>query len=231
MGRNNKYPQKEKRKSRSSPQANLKLVKSRTRNQSAYLSNLIDPGVPIVFGSGPAGSGKTLLAVYAAAKSLYDGTVRKIVLTRPVVEAGENLGFLPGTLEEKIDPYMKPLFDSFLHCFRQQTLDAMFNKKLIEVCPLAFMRGRTFTDAYIILDEAQNASEEQIKMMLTRLGDGTQLTITGDPDQSDIRGSGLKFWTDLLEHEHYVAVTKFTTEDNQRRPEVAALLRKYYDSK
>ena len=228
MGNKNR-PQKEKRKQKAVSSANLRVVKPKTSNQYDYLNNLLDSEIPIVFGVGPAGSGKTLLSVYAAAKSLYDGTVKKIVLTRPVVEAGESLGFLPGTLEDKIDPYMKPLFDSFLYCFCQQVLGTMLDRGRLEICPLAFMRGRTFTDTYIILDEAQNASQEQIKMMLTRLGDGTQLAITGDPDQSDIRDGGLKFWTELLEDEYYVSTTQFAIRDNQRRPEVGAVLRKYYN--
>ncbi len=194
------------------------------------MASLLNPELPIVFGLGPAGTGKTQCAVYAAATALYDGSVRKIILTRPVVEAGESLGFLPGTLEEKIDPYMKPLFDCFYECFHRETLIDLINREVIDICPLAYIRGRTFKSAYVILDEAQNATREQIKMTLTRLGHESQIALTGDTTQSDLHHNGkngLSFWATLLINEPYTNVSYLTNEDNQRRPEVAALLRKY----
>lgn len=212
----------------------LKVVKPKTLNQSNYLRDLLDIDLPIVIGTGPAGTGKTQLAIYAAAKSLYDGTVRRIILARPVVEAGENLGFLPGTLEEKIDPYMRPLFDAFKLCFRKDTLVELLNREVIEVCPLAYVRGRTFKDAYVILDEAQNATKEQVKMVLTRLGHESNIALTGDPSQSDLHipngRNGLAVWSKILEDEDYTSVCQLTSVDNQRRPEVALLLQKYYEN-
>jgi len=226
------YSKKEVKK-RAIPQPYLRIVKPKTKNQYNYLEALTNRQIPIVVGSGPAGTGKTQLAVFAAAKAIYDGVIGKIILTRPVVEAGgEKLGFLPGTLEEKIDPYMRPLFDSFAKCFDKNTFSNLIDRNIIEICPLAYIRGRTFIDSYVILDEAQNATVDQIKMVLTRLGTGSQIALTGDPSQSDLPTElkgGLLVWAEkVFEGEDYAAVCNLYDEDCQRRPEVVALLKKYY---
>jgi len=229
-----KYAQKEKRKVPSRTHYQLKVLKPKTKNQHKYLQTLLDADLPINFAVGPAGTGKTALCVYAAAKALYDGTVHQVVLTRPVVEAGgENLGFLPGTLEDKIDPYMQPLYDAFKQCFSKNTVKDLISEGKIKVAPIAYMRGITFKKSFVILDEAQNATREQVKLVLTRLGYGSKIVVTGDIGQSDLSDnqSGLAFWANLLVDEPYVSVAELTHADNQRIPEVAALLRKYEEAK
>jgi len=213
----------------------LKQIKPKTKNQNKYLNDLLNPDFPIVFGTGPAGTGKTLLATYAAIKSLYDGSVDRIVITRPIVEAGESLGFLPGSLEDKIDPYLRPIYDSLKILLTHDKIRELRDSFKLEVSPIAYMRGRSLTNAYVILDEAQNATIPQVKMVLTRLGHDTQIALTGDCSQSDLPTqlavtNGLKYWSNLLDTEPYVKVVQLTHADNQRRKEVSLLLEKYENS-
>lgn len=184
----------------------------------------------ITFALGPAGTGKTYVAVGLAARALLAREVRRIVLTRPAIEAGERLGFLPGTLEEKIDPYLRPLYDALADIFEPDKLSRMMSEKTIEIAPLAFMRGRTLNDAFILLDEAQNTSPEQMKMFLTRLGFGGRAIITGDPSQTDLpRGmrSGLVDATRLVEGIPGIGIVRFSDVDVVRHPLVAAIIRAY----
>ncbi len=184
----------------------------------------------IVFGVGPAGTGKTYLAMALAVRSLLDKAVRRIILTRPAVEAGERLGFLPGTLEEKVDPYLRPLYDALHDMLDPEKVQRLMADDVIEVAPLAFMRGRTLNDAFVILDEAQNTSVEQMKMFLTRLGFGAKAVITGDPSQTDLpRGqrSGLRDALDLLDGIGGIGIARFTDVDVVRHPLVAEIIRAY----
>ncbi len=161
-----------------------KVIRAKTPGQQAYVDALEE--YAIVFGIGPAGTGKTYLAMARAVSQLLAGRVRRIVLTRPAVEAGENLGFLPGTLTEKIDPYLRPLYDALRDMVEEETLQKLMEAGAIEVAPLAYMRGRTLNDSYVILDEAQNTTPAQMKMFLTRLGFGSQMVVTGDISQIDL---------------------------------------------
>lgn len=184
----------------------------------------------IVFAVGPAGTGKTYLAVALAVRALLDKQVRRIVLTRPAVEAGEKLGFLPGTLEEKVSPYVRPLYDALGDMLEVDKVQRLMADDVIEVAPLAFMRGRTLNDAFVILDEAQNTTVEQMKMFLTRLGFGAKAVVTGDPSQSDLprgQASGLRDALYLLEGIRGIGVTRFTDADVVRHPLVAAIIRAY----
>ena len=197
-------------------------------NQKQYVDQV--RANDIVFGVGPAGTGKTYLAVALAVRALLDKQVRRIVLTRPAVEAGEKLGFLPGTLEEKVSPYVRPLYDALGDMLEVDKVQKMMADDVIEVAPLAFMRGRTLNDAFVILDEAQNTSVEQMKMFLTRLGYGSKAVITGDPSQTDLpRGqpSGLRDALGLLEGIRGIGITRFTDADVVRHPLVAEIIRAY----
>jgi phosphate starvation-inducible PhoH-like protein len=187
-------------------------------------------GNDICFGVGPAGTGKTYLAMALAVRALLDKSIRRIILTRPAVEAGERLGFLPGTLEEKVDPYLRPLYDALHDMLEPEKVQKMMADDIIEVAPLAFMRGRTLNDAFVILDEAQNTTVEQMKMFLTRLGFGSKAVITGDASQSDLpRGmrSGLRDALDLLDGIRGIGVARFTDADVVRHPLVAEIVRAY----
>jgi len=184
----------------------------------------------IVFAVGPAGTGKTYLAMALAVRALLDKQVRRIILTRPAVEAGERLGFLPGTLEEKVDPYLRPLYDALHDMIEADKLERFMADGTVEVAPLAFMRGRTLNDSFIVLDEAQNTTPEQMKMFLTRMGFGSKAVITGDITQTDLpRGqrSGLRDALELVDGIRGIGKVSFTDQDVVRHPLVAALIRAY----
>jgi phosphate starvation-inducible protein PhoH and related proteins len=184
----------------------------------------------IVFAIGPAGTGKTYLAMAMAVRALLDRQVRRIIMTRPAVEAGERLGFLPGTLEEKVDPYLRPLHDALADMLEPERRERYMTEGTIEVAPLAFMRGRTLNDAFIVLDEAQNTTPEQMKMFLTRMGFGSKAVVTGDPTQTDLpRGqrSGLVDALELVDGIRGIGRVDFTDADVVRHPLVAALIRAY----
>ena len=196
--------------------------------QKAYVD--LVRGNDIVFAVGPAGTGKTYLAVALAVRALLDKQVRRIILTRPAVEAGERLGFLPGTLEEKVDPYLRPLYDALHDMIDADKLDRFMADGTVEVAPLAFMRGRTINEAFIVLDEAQNTTPEQMKMFLTRMGFGSKAVVTGDITQTDLpRGqkSGLRDALELVDGIRGIGRVQFTDQDVVRHPLVAALIRAY----
>jgi phosphate starvation-inducible protein PhoH and related proteins len=184
----------------------------------------------IVFAIGPAGTGKTYLAMALAVRALLDKQVRRIILTRPAVEAGERLGFLPGTLEEKVDPYLRPLFDALHDMLDPERLQRMMAENIVEVSPLAFMRGRTLNESFIVLDEAQNTTPAQMKMFLTRMGYGAKVVITGDITQTDLpagQRSGLRDALDLVRDIRGIGNIEFSDADVVRHPLVAALIRAY----
>ena len=202
-----------------------KTIKVKNVNQYKYLD--IISNSTITFGIGPAGTGKTFLAVASAVKMYAENNIRKIVLTRPAVEAGERLGYLPGDLSQKIDPYLVPLFDSLEHFFGNDNLGYLIEKRNIEIVPLAYMRGRTLNDACIILDEAQNATVNQIKMFLTRLGENSKVIITGDESQIDLYKkdySGLKKTRKILSNIDDISVMEFQNSDIVRNPIVSKIL-------
>ena len=208
-----------------------KIVEPRSRAQRDYVASLF--ANEMVFGIGPAGTGKTYLAVAAAVSMFLDGTVERIVLSRPAVEAGERLGFLPGDMKEKIDPYLQPLYDALNDMLPKKQVLKLQEEGKIEIAPLAFMRGRTLSNACVVLDEAQNTTEMQMKMFLTRLGEGGRMTITGDPSQIDLpRGtrSGLVQALDLLKNIDGIGVTRFTASDVVRHHLVARIVQAYETS-
>ncbi len=205
-----------------------KLVEPRTAAQKAYVQSLFDH--EMAFGIGPAGTGKTYLAVAVGVSMFISGHVDRIVLCRPAVEAGERLGFLPGTQEEKVDPYMQPLYDALNDFLPGKQLAKLKEDKAIEIAPLAFMRGRTLSRAFVVLDEAQNATTMQMKMFLTRLGEGSRMVITGDRTQVDLpRGvpSGLADAERLLKSVPKIGFNYFTSKDVVRHPLVAAIIEAY----
>ena len=200
----------------------------RTPNQHLYLDNIL--AHDITFGIGPAGTGKTFLAVACAVDALERSAVQRIVLTRPAVEAGERLGFLPGDLAQKVDPYLRPLYDALYELMGIDKVTRAFEKGIIEVAPLAFMRGRTLSHAFVILDEAQNTTAEQMKMFLTRIGFGSKCVVTGDVSQIDLaRGelSGLIDAERVLRRVAGIATTRFTSADVVRHPLVARIVDAY----
>ncbi|MCP5271644.1 MAG: PhoH family protein [Burkholderiaceae bacterium] len=200
----------------------------RTPNQVAYLRQIL--ARDICFGIGPAGTGKTFLAVACAVDALERGTVQRIVLTRPAVEAGEKLGFLPGDLAQKVDPYLRPLYDALYDLMGFERVGRAFEKGQLEIAPLAFMRGRTLNHAFVILDEAQNSTREQMKMFLTRIGFGSKCVITGDVSQIDLpkgQSSGLVDAEHVLQNVEGVGFTHFGADDVVRHPLVARIVRAY----
>ena len=203
-------------------------LRGRTPNQVRYLRNILSHDVS--FGIGPAGTGKTYLAVACAVDALERSSVQRIVLTRPAVEAGERLGFLPGDLAQKVDPYLRPLYDALYDLMGFERVTAAFEKGTLEIAPLAFMRGRTLNHAFVILDEAQNTTPEQMKMFLTRIGFGSRAVITGDVSQIDLpRGttSGLVDAERVLDGVRGIAFSRFTAADVVRHPLVARIVEAY----
>ncbi|MDR1747603.1 MAG: PhoH family protein [Spirochaetaceae bacterium] len=214
----------------------IRRIYPKTGNQAVYMRKMRD--YDLIFCTGPAGSGKTFIAVAEALRLVLSRQKRKLVLTRPVVEAGENLGFLPGDLEQKINPYLRPLLDSIEMLLSPETIRKMEDSGVIEIAPLAYMRGRTLTDCVVILDEAQNTTKEQMKMFLTRMGEGTRMIITGDITQTDLpskggRGagarpvSGLSHATDLLDGIEGILVVRLEGGDVVRNPLIRKIIQAY----
>jgi len=205
-----------------------RTIRPKTANQKRYVEAIEDH--TITFGIGPAGTGKTYLAMAKAVAALQSKKVNRIVLTRPAVEAGENLGFLPGTLSEKIDPYLRPLFDALHDMIDIDSIPRLMQSGIIEVAPLAYMRGRTLNDAFVILDEAQNTTPEQMKMFLTRLGFGSKMVITGDITQVDLpnaQKSGLKVVREILKDIDDIAFLELTAEDVVRHRLIGDIVKAY----
>ena len=205
-----------------------KQVAPKTANQRKYLDAIA--ANDLVFGIGVAGTGKSFLAVAMAVDALFKKQVSRIVLTRPAVEAGERLGFLPGDLQEKIDPYLRPLYDALFDLVDGEKVAKMLEKRVIEIAPLAFMRGRTLSDAFIILDEAQNTTTEQMKMFLTRIGPGSKAVVTGDKTQIDLpshQRSGIKEAEAILQDIEGIAFVHFTDVDVVRHKLVQSIVRAY----
>ena len=203
-------------------------LRARTPNQSVYLDHIAHHD--ITFGIGPAGTGKTYLAVACAVDALERSAVQRIVLTRPAVEAGEKLGFLPGDLGQKVDPYLRPLYDALYDLLGFERVQKAFERSAIEIAPLAFMRGRTLNNAFVILDEAQNTTPEQMKMFLTRIGFGSKCVVTGDVSQIDLpkgQTSGLIDAERVLKRVKGLAFTRFTSADVVRHPLVARIVDAY----
>jgi phosphate starvation-inducible PhoH-like protein len=207
---------------------NGKIIKAKTTNLKKLVKETEKKDM--VFAIGPAGTGKTYTSVALAAKALRDKSVKRIVLTRPAVEAGESLGFLPGDLKEKLDPYLQPLYDALRDMIPHEKLEGFIEKKIIEVAPLAFMRGRTLDDAFVILDEAQNTTHSQMKMFLTRMGMNAKFIITGDPSQVDLppkQQSGLKEAMRILKDVKEIGFVHLTEEDVVRHPVVRKIILAY----
>jgi phosphate starvation-inducible PhoH-like protein len=206
----------------------LAVINLRNENQAIYVNNMAHND--IIFGIGPAGTGKTFLAVAAAVEALEQHRVRRIVLVRPVVEAGEHLGFLPGDLSQKIDPYLRPLYDAFHEMYEFDKVERLLEQHVIEIAPLAYMRGRTLSDAFIILDESQNTTKEQMKMFLTRIGFNSTAVITGDLTQIDLpssKMSGLKHAHQLLQNIPRINFTYFDSKDVVRHPIIQKIIDAY----
>ncbi len=209
-------------------QTRHKLVRPRGANQTAYLKSIQEND--LAFGIGPAGTGKTYLAVAAALDALENGEVRRIVLVRPAVEAGERLGFLPGDMSQKVDPYLRPMYDALYDMTGIESVMRLIEKNVIEIAPLAFMRGRSLNESFVILDEAQNSSVEQMKMFLTRIGFGSHAVVTGDITQIDLpkgQQSGLKNAMHILKDVDGIAFTFFTPRDVVRHPLVQRIVEAY----
>ena len=207
-----------------------KAVSAMTRGQAKYLDLLVNADNALVFGVGPAGTGKTYLAVATGVAELNAGIRQRLIVTRPAVEAGEKLGFLPGTLEEKVDPYMLPIWDSLRELMGQEQMERRMARGEIEVAPIAFMRGRTLKNAFVIVDEAQNTTAAQMKMVLTRLGRDSRMVVTGDPDQVDLPGnqeSGLKQALRILKDVEGISVQRLTAADVVRHGLVSRIIDAY----
>ncbi|GBG96395.1 PhoH family protein [Lactococcus termiticola] len=207
-----------------------KPIRLKNLGQKQYVDSVKNHD--ITFGIGPAGTGKTFLAVVLAVQALRNGQVKRIVLTRPAVEAGENLGFLPGDLQEKVDPYLRPVYDALFQILGKSATERMIEREIIEIAPLAYMRGRTLDDAFVILDEAQNTTTMQMKMFLTRLGFNSKMIVNGDISQIDLPGhtkSGLIDAKDKLKYVHQIDFVYFTAKDVVRHPVVAEIIKAYED--
>jgi phosphate starvation-inducible PhoH-like protein len=205
-----------------------RIVRPRGPHQREYVRSILTHDIN--FGVGPAGTGKTYLAVACAIESLEAARVQRIVLVRPVVEAGERLGFLPGALEDKVDPYLRPLYDALHEMLGFEKVQRLLERNIIEIAPLAYMRGRSLNESFIILDEAQNTTAEQMKMFLTRIGFGTTAVITGDVTQTDLRRtqlSGLKQAIEILHDVEGIAFTHFTPQDVVRHALVQKIVEAY----
>ena len=205
-----------------------KTIRAKTMGQRIYINAM--KRNDLVFGIGPAGTGKTFLAVVYAAKQLRKGSVKRIVLTRPAVEAGESLGFLPGDLKEKVDPYLRPLYDGLNTVLGREQTQRLIERGVIEIAPLAYMRGRTLDDAFVILDEAQNTTHAQMKMFLTRLGFGSKMVVTGDQTQIDLpKGvkSGLKEAVKKISGVSGISIMKMDQSDVVRHPLVSKIINRY----
>ena len=210
---------------------NRVVISARNANQKVYLHKLQDENISIVLAIGPAGTGKTMLAVQHGIKQLQEGVVDKIIVTRPAVSVDEDLGFLPGTLNEKMAPWTRPIFDVFLEYYKQQDINKMLEEGVIEISPLAYMRGRTFKNAYIIADECQNTTVNQMKMLLTRLGEGSKMVVTGDLAQADrMNDNGLIDFCNLLTGKkglQHIDIVQFNAKDIERHNAVKEVLAVY----
>ena len=210
---------------------NQVTILPRNKNQESYMLKLLDPKKDIVFGVGPAGTGKTLLAVQVAVKLFKEGQIDKIIVTRPAVSVDEDLGFLPGTLEQKMAPWTRPIFDVLREYFNAREIEGMIEEGIIEIAPLAYMRGRTFKNAYIVADEMQNATPSQMKMLLTRIGEGSRMVVTGDLQQADRpQHNGLLDFVDRIRQHtghRMIDVAWFQTKDIERHPAVREVLSIY----
>lgn len=208
------------------------LIRARTNNQKVYLEKIFHHAIN--FGIGPAGTGKTFLAVACAVDALEKHLVQRLILVRPAVEAGERLGFLPGDLSQKVDPYLRPIYDALYELLGFEKVEKFLAKNVIEIAPLAYMRGRTLNDAFIILDEAQNTTQEQMQMFLTRIGFGSKAVITGDVTQVDLaknQRSGLSHVMNILRNINNISFTEFSSEDVVRHPVVQSIIRAYEKNK
>lgn len=225
----------------SSTNMKKELMKPRNAAQSAYVNLIKDPSTPIVIATGPAGTGKSCLAVSAAIDMLKNGAYERVVISRPAVSVEEEHGFLPGSLNEKMDPWMRPLFDTFYKYYTPDAVNRMIQNKIIDICPLAYLRGRTLENSFIIIDESQNCSVNQMLMIMTRIGEGSKMIITGDPMQHD-RGHEMSGLTDLMERlekhgtspnsdiDDDIAYVKFTTNHIERHPVIKSVLKLYTDA-
>ncbi|WP_353894354.1 PhoH family protein [Proteinivorax hydrogeniformans] len=205
-----------------------KAIRPKTKGQKYYINTIKKND--ITFGIGPAGTGKTFLAIACAVKALKDKEVQRIILTRPAIEAGENLGFLPGDLQEKVDPYLRPLYDALVEMLGLESFERYMEKGILEVAPLAYMRGRTLNDAFIILDEAQNTTSQQMKMFLTRFGFGSKAIVTGDITQTDLpdgKSSGLMHASGILKDVNGIGFVYLKAEDIIRHPVVSEIINAY----
>ena len=211
---------------------NQVTILPRNKNQEQYTLKLLDQKKDIVFGIGPAGTGKTILAVQVAVKLFKEGAIDKIIVTRPAVSVDEDLGFLPGTLEQKMAPWTRPIFDVLREYFNAKEIEGMIEEGIIEIAPLAFMRGRTFKNSYILADEMQNATPNQMKMLLTRLGEGSRMAVTGDLAQADrLLDNGLLDFVKLLEASkaNHLDIVRFEQGDIERHNAVKEILQLYGD--